>query len=169
MENGQTTQEVIRFCFRGVKEVDAFSEKTMTRLLKIARTVHGGVKKIVSTIHKEPEQAHGKMTVKQLIRKDEGATSVDISKTELRDFQKVAKRYGVDFAVVKHKGQDPPVYSVFFKARDQDAITDVIRYYTEKKLMKAQKPSLHEKIKEMKEKIANAPKKVMNRAKERSR
>ena len=75
----------------------------------------------------------------------------------------------MDFAVVKHNDQNPPVYSVFFKARDQDAITDVIRHYTEKKLMKEEKPSLMERLKILKEKVASTPKKVLHRAKERMR
>ena len=118
---------------------------------------------------RNPAECHGKMSVKQLVRKDEGATNVDISKTELRDFQKVAKKYGVDFAVVKHNDQNPPVCSIFFKARDQDAITDVIRYYTNQKLMKSQKPSLIQKIHNLKDKVAKIPGKVAQRVKGRSR
>ena len=71
------------------------------KLLEVEKNLREGAKKLIS---KNPKVRHGKMKIKHLIRKDEGATSVDIAKTELRDFQKVAKRYGVDFAVVKHKG-----------------------------------------------------------------
>ncbi|MBO5621258.1 MAG: PcfB family protein [Butyrivibrio sp.] len=138
----------------------------MVRLLKIGKFVVGKVKEAA---FKEPSEAHGKMSIKKLIRKDEGATSVDVAKTDLRDFQRVARKYGVDFAVVRHNDQSPPVYSVFFKARDQDAITDVIRHYTEKKLMKEERPSLMERLKVLKEKVASAPRKVLHRAKERMR
>ena len=155
MVNEQLTQEAIRFCYRGSKEVIHLSEKSMVYIMKLYN----------ATI----KPAKDRISVKKLIRKDEGATCVDISKTELRDFQKVAKRYGVDFAVVNHKNSDPQTYSIFFKARDQDAITDVIRYYTEKKLMKEQKPSLKEKIDHYKQKIAEGPKKVLNKVKERTR
>ena len=166
MQNEQLTQEAIRFCYRFTKESYELTEKNVMKLLEVEDNLRQGVKKLLS---KDPKVKHGKMKVKQLIRKDEGATSVDIAKTELRDFQKVAKRYGVDFAVVKHKGSEPPAYSVFFKARDQDAIADVIRYYTEKKLMKEKRPSLHEKIKEFKQKLANMPKKTRSKAKEKTR
>ena len=43
------------------------------------------------------------------------------------DFQKIAKKYGVDFAVVKDKNVNPPVYTIFFKAKDMDAVTFGIR------------------------------------------
>ncbi|WP_051538306.1 PcfB family protein [Butyrivibrio proteoclasticus] len=166
MVNEQLTQEAIRFCYRGSKEVIHLSEKSMVYIMKLYNAT---IKPAKDRIFKDPQDCHGKMSVKKLIRKDEGATCVDISKTELRDFQKVAKRYGVDFAVVNHKNSDPQTYSIFFKARDQDAITDVIRYYTEKKLMKEQKPSLKEKIDHFKQKIAEGPKKVLNKVKERTR
>ncbi len=136
------------------------------RLLKLGKFV---VTKVKDVVDRDPAECHGKMSVKQLVRKDEGATNVDISKTELRDFQKVAKKYGVDFAVVKHNDQNPPVCSIFFKARDQDAITDVIRYYTNQKLMKSQKPSLIQKIHDLKDKVAKIPGKVAQRVKGRSR
>jgi len=164
MSSDQINQEAITWCFRRAIDGKHLTERTFKRLLKVILSVD---KKIKAA--RNPRYKHGKMKVKHLIRKDEGATSVDIAKTELRDFQKVAKRYGVDFAVVKHKGSEPPVYSVFFKARDQDAIADVIRYYTEKKLMKEKRPSLHERIKQLKQKLAERPKKTRSKAKEKSR
>ena len=166
MVNDEVTREQLQWCVRTTKESMELTEKIMTELMKLGASLKDTGNYVVEKVSGKD---HGKMSVKQLIQKDEGATCVDISKTELRDFQKVAKRYGVDFAVVQHKKADPPMCTIFFKARDQDAITDVIRHYTEKKLMKAQKPSLSEKIKEMKEKLANVPKKVMNKAKEISR
>jgi hypothetical protein len=166
MESDQVSKESIEFVFRRAIDLKHFTERNMRRLLRLVLFIHR-----LRKDHKEhgPERKHGKMKVKDLIRKDEGATYVDVSKTELRDFQKVAKKYGVDFAIVKHNDQNPPVCSVFFKARDQDAISDVIRYYSEKKLMKEHKPSVLEKIKHLKDKVANMPKKVLHRAKERMR
>lgn len=54
-------------------------------------------------LHKTEEPPHGKQSIKELIGQGQGVTSVDVSKTELKGFQKIAKKYGVDFAVVKDK------------------------------------------------------------------
>lgn len=35
---------------------------------------------------------------------------MDVSKTELKRFQKIAKKYGVDFVVVKDENNEPPIY-----------------------------------------------------------
>ena len=76
---------------------------------------------------------------------------MDVSKTELAGFQQIAKRYGVDFAVVKDKNNVPPVFTIFFKARDRDAIDNIVREYSNKKARAQERPSVLEKIKHFKE------------------
>ena len=59
----------------------------------------------------------GKQSVKTLIRQGQGVSSIPLADEGLKDFQKIAKKYGVDFAVVKDKEASPPEYTVFFKAK----------------------------------------------------
>ena len=94
---------------------------------------------------------------------------MDVSKTELKGFQKIAKKYGVDFAVVKDKNNEPPIYTVFFKAKDQDAINNVLREYTNKKMKQKSMPSVLEKRKEFKDMVAKRPVKQKTRKKEATR
>lgn len=103
------------------------------------------------------QTVHGKQTVKELIGQNQGVTSVDVSKTELAGFQKIAKKYGVDFAVVKDKNNVPPVYTIFFKARDKDAIDNIVREYSNKKAKAKERPSVLAKIKHFKELVAKKP------------
>lgn len=119
--------------------------------------------------HKAGELPHGKQTIKELIGQGQGVTSVDVSKTELKGFQKIAKKYGVDFAIVKDKNNEPPIYTVFFKAKDQDAINNVIREYTNKKMKQKSKPSVLEKLKKFKDMVARRPVKQKTRKKEATR
>ena len=120
-------------------------------------------------LHKTEEPPHGKQSIKELIGQGQGVTSVDVSKTELKGFQKIAKKYGVDFAVVKDKNNEPPIYTVFFKAKDQDAINNVIREYTNKKMKQKSKPSVLEKLKKFKDMVAKRPVKQKMRKKEATR
>ena len=53
-----------------------------------------------------------------------------------------AKKYGVDFAVVRDREKSPPVYTVFFKAKDTDAVTRILQDYLVKQI---KKPSLEAK------------------------
>ena len=45
----------------------------------------------------------GKQSVKTLIRQGQGVSSIPLADEGLKDFQKIAKKYGVDFAVIKRQ------------------------------------------------------------------
>ena len=114
------------------------------------------------------ENPRGKMTVKQLLRKDEGAQTVDIDTLGLKDFKRIANKYGVDFAVVKSKYVEPEKYTVFFKARDKDAIEHLVAEYTAKMLKiknEPVRPSVLEHLRELKQKVADAPRKAVEKIK----
>ena len=99
-------------------------------------------------------------------------TSLSLSNLQgMKDFLKIARKYGVDFAIVKDKNQDPPIYTVFFKAKDTDAITRILQDYSAKQVKKAsvEKTSVLEKLKKFKEIVAAIPRKVAEKKKERSR
>ena len=42
---------------------------------------------------------HGKQSVKQLIRQNQGVSNLAIDSTGIRGFERIARKYGVDFAV----------------------------------------------------------------------
>lgn len=116
----------------------------------------------------------GKQSVKELIGKDQGVSSMEIGDSGIKDFKKLANKYGVDFAIVKDKSEDSPKYTVFFKARDADAITQVLKEYAakqtkRKKSAEKDRPSILQKLKKFKEKVANTPHKSKEKRKEMER
>ena len=150
----------IKFAWSGV------AKPSVKLFIKILMIVGGFPVKAIK--HKIlPE--HGKMSVKQLIRKDQGVQSVDIDGLGLGDFKRVANKYGVDFAIVKSTELDPPKFTVFFKARDADAITAVVNEYTARqlKLQKEGRPSILKKLRKFKEFVASLPKKAVEKRKDR--
>ena len=96
---------------------------------------------------------------------------MEVSGESIRDFKRIANKYGVDFAIVKDKTADPPRYTCFFKAKDMDAITAVVKEYSAKvvKLQAKPKPSLLKELKKLKDEIAKAPRKVKEKFKENVR
>ena len=82
----------------------------------------------------------GKQSVKELIGQNQGVSSMPIGDSGIRDFKKIANKYGVDFAIVKDKTEEPPRYTVFFKARDADAITSVLKEYADKQTRRKRLP-----------------------------
>ena len=113
----------------------------------------------------------GEQTVKQLVKQGQGASSMEVSGESIRAFKRIANKYGVDFAIVKDKTADPPRYTCFFKAKDMDAITAVVKEYSAKvvKLQAKPKPSLLQELKKLKDEIAKTPRKVKERFKENVR
>ena len=50
--------------------------------------------------------------------RSQGATSMVVGDEGIKDFERIAKRYGVDFAVTKDSAVNPSKYTVIFKAKD---------------------------------------------------
>ena len=114
-----------------------------------------------------PEKPVGKQTVKELIGQNQGVTSIDISRTDLKGFEGVARKYGVDYAIRQDKSTHPPKYLVFFKAKDADALTAAFNEYSAKALQKAERPSVLKQLREIAAKVAELPGKTINRDKKR--
>ena len=116
----------------------------------------------------------GKQSVKELIGQGQGVSSMDIGDSGIKDFKKIANKYGVDFAIVKDKDVEPPRYTVFFKAKDADAITQILKEYAakqtkRKKSAEKERPSVLQKLKKFKEKVASMPRKSKEKRKEMER
>ncbi len=109
----------------------------------------------------------GKQSVKDLIGQDQGATSIDIAKTDLRGFKNIARKYGIDYAIRKDRSVDPPKYLVFFKAKDADGMTAAFNEYSAAVLKKADRPSVLAELRKIKALVASLPGKVKNREKQR--
>ena len=105
-----------------------------------------------------PVTPKGKQTVKQLIGQNQGVSNIEINDPSIKDFERIARKYGVDYAVKKDRSASPPKYLIFFKARDADALTAAFSEYTQKKVNKAdrsERPSVLAKLAQFKELLKN--------------
>lgn len=106
----------------------------------------------------------GKQTYNQLQKQGIGLRHIDITDDNIKSFERVAKRYKIDFALEKEDtGKNPPTYYVFFKAPDEDTINLAFKKFVGKQMQRKDKPSIMEKLEHFKDVVA----KGMNR--ERSR
>lgn len=131
-------------------------------------------KKAVKTAQKNAElkekanaKPTGKQTVQELIGQNQGVQSIDIAATDIKGFEKYANKYGVDYAVKKDISENPPRYLVFFKARDNDALTAAFKEYSASVLnTKQRKPSVLKELQKYKELVAKLPGKVREKIQE---
>jgi len=113
---------------------------------------------------KKQKVSHGKQTVRQLVGQGAGVQNIEITDRNIRSFERVARKYGVDFAVKKVPSEGK--YLVFFKARDADALNAAFAEYTAKTVRRGKKPSLRKALKHFMEVAKNhEPDKVKNREK----
>ena len=88
----------------------------------------------------------GKQSVKKLIGQNQGVSRVDLSHDDdVKQFEHVARKYGVDYAITKVKSEKPR-YLIFFKARDNDALTAALEEYTAQRMRGKDKQALHSKL-----------------------
>ena len=109
------------------------------------------------------DKSSGKQSVRMLLRQNRGVSSVEISKTGIRDFERYAKKYGIDYAIQKDTSEVPPRYLVFFKAPDADAFKE----YSASLLNKVNRPSVLEKLHELVQAAAELTGKVRHKEQER--
>lgn len=138
-----------------------------------ARTIIAGIRKYMQ--HREKVKAqkvrdpavHGKQSVKKLLGQNQGAANAEIDKDSIKDFERLARKYGVDFAVRKDKSVDPPRYIVFVRAKDADALDAICKEHQARSLSKKKHPSVLDQLKKFKQIVASIPKKVREKKQER--
>jgi len=113
-----------------------------------------------------PKIPHGKQSVKDLAKQNQGMSNIEITDKNIKSFEKSARKYGVDFAVKRDKGVKPPKYLVFFKGRDADAITAAFTDFTAKMVKKTERPSVLAQLRKFTEIVRNT---VSDRVKNKDR
>lgn len=134
--------------------------RALEKVLAQVKNGHG------QKLPKQKKEAHGKMTVKELAAKDKGMQSIEVNDSNIGSFNRIARKYGIDFAPFKVKGENR--YLVFFKAPDADAMTAAFTEYTQKQIRKASRPSILQKLELFKAQVKH-PKKEKTRHKEPER
>jgi len=116
----------------------------------------------------ENEKPVGEQTIDQLLGQNQGATNIEIEKTDIKGFKRFLDKYGIDYAITKDQNVIPPKYTVFFKAKDADALTSAFEEFTNRKLKAKEKPSVLEQLNKLKELVAAIlPDKVRHKSQER--
>ena len=106
---------------------------------------------------------HGKQTVRQLVGQNQGVSNIELSGQDLKEFQRITRRYGVDYAIRKVGGDKPRVL-VFFKARDSDALTAALKELASTKARtQSERPSVLQRLEKAKEQTAKTIGKIRNR------
>ena len=143
------------------------TQKTIALVFKSSRLTADVLKKAMK-LYLEHRRAgkqatHGKISVKELVGQGMGASSIEVTDNNIKSFERVAKKYNVDFAIKKDKTTEPPRYLVFFKGRDADVLTQAFKEFVKVNEKKQNRVSVKEKLAHFKEVVAK------NKNRERAR
>lgn len=97
------------------------TQKTIALVIKTAKldanVLKAAMRMYLNHRRQKAQKTHGKTSVKKLVGEGVGVASIEVTDGNIKFFERVARKYNVDFAVKKDKTTDPPKYVVFFKGR----------------------------------------------------
>ena len=115
----------------------------------------------------------GRKKVTELVGQGDSVTSVPVTDKRIRDFEQVARKYGVQFAVMKKREKGNRRNLVFFKVNDMELSHLVLDEYTEKndaeKGTRTSQCVKEHRLNRFKEMVRNDRTKTVNRNRERER
>ena len=161
----ETTQKTISVCIKGGKISADVLKSALKYLLKEINKEQAKAK------NKKASIPHGKQTLKDLTKQDAKLTNIQITEKTIGSFDRVARKYSIDYALKKDKTVSPPVYYVFFRAKDVDVMTAAFKEYTNDVAKKKTRPSLCSRLAKALETVRDtlSTQKERNKKHERSR
>lgn len=96
------------------------TQKTIALVIKTAKldvnVLKAAMRMYLNHRRQKAQKTHGKTSVKKLVGEGVGVSSIEVTDGNIKSFERVARKYNVDFAVKKDKTTDPPKYVVFSRA-----------------------------------------------------
>ena len=153
---------------------DEVRDKSVALAIRVGKTggkltadlLKWAIKKYMTQAH-NPKIHHGKQTVKQLVKQGQGVQNIEITDRNIKSFEHVAKKYGVDFALKKDTVNGR--YLVFFKAKDADVLTAAFKEYSSQLKHRETRPSVRKMLEALKDIVKDLPGKVREKKQERER
>ena len=140
---------------------DEVNEKVVSLAIKTskltAEVLQKAMKALLAQMKKQHDRQkipHGKQTLKQLMKQGEKVSNIEITDQNIKAFDPIARKNGLDYNVKKIENGKPPTYLVSFRGKDIDVMTEAFREFTAKKLGRDKKPSIRKLLSTLKDKAA---------------
>ena len=154
-------------CRSEVLMQEEVTQKTIALVIKTAKldanVLKAAMRMYLNHRRQKAQKTHGKTSVKKLVGEGVGVSSIEVTDGNIKSFERVARKYNVDFAVKKDKTTAPPKYVVFFKGRDADAVAQAFKEFVYGNEKRKSRTSVREKLKRFRDAVSQ------NKNRERSR
>ena len=143
------------------------TQKTIALVIKTAKldanVLKAAMRMYLNHRRQKSQNMHGKTSVKKLVGEGVGVSSIEVTDSNIKAFERVARKYNVDFAVKKDKTCEPPKYLIFFKGRDADVVAQAFKEFVYGNEKRKGRTSVREKLKRFRDAVSQ------NKNRERSR
>ena len=99
----------------------------------------------------------------------DGLSNIEITDGNIKSFERVAKKYRLDFALKKDSSTKPPTYYVFFKGQDTEMMNLAFKKYLGVQMNKKDKPSIMEKLMHFKDAVSKGKNRERAREQQKDR
>jgi len=102
----------------------------------------------------------GKQSIENLVQSGDKLATLPLSSKNIKDFEKIARKYGVDYALEKDTSKDPPQHTLTYRARDTDTMITAFKDYLNMSLVKqkSKKPTFKERVDNAKQRMQSQTK-----------
>lgn len=149
------------------------TQKTIALVIKTAKldanVLKAAMRMYLNHRKQKAQKTHGKTSVKKLVGGGMGVSSIEVTDGNIKSFERMAKKYNVDFAIKKDKTCEPPKYLVFFKGKDADAVSQAFKEFVYGNEKKKGKVSVREKLKRFKDAVSQDKNRERSREKNKDR
>lgn len=156
----EVNEKTISLCVRGTKMtaelLKAAMRKYLAEMEKRKQQAKQQTKQSAGAVEKmrQPAQKQGKQTLKKLMQQGSELTNIEITDNNIRSFDRVARKYGIDYSLKRDSSVQPARYLVFFKAKDVEVMKAAFKEYAGVSLKKSKKASIRKKLQLAKERVA---------------
>lgn len=152
----EVNEKTISLCVRGTKMTAELLKAAMRKYLAEMEKKKQQAKQSLGASEKKqkPAQKQGKQTLKKLMQQGSELTNIEITDNNIRSFDRVARKYGIDYSLKRDSSVQPARYLVFFKAKDVEVMKAAFKEYAGVSLKKSKIASIRKKLQLAKERVA---------------
>ncbi|MCD8398784.1 MAG: PcfB family protein [Lachnospiraceae bacterium] len=161
----EVNEKTISLAIKGGKISASILKVALTKLL--SEMGKAGKQAVQKSKSQRETVSHGKQSLKKLTQQGSQLTNIEITDKNIKSFDRVARKYGIDYSLKKDASTEPPRYLVFFKARDVDVMTAAFREYTGVSMKKTKKTSIRKKLQIARDRVAKQRERTKTRDKEK--
>ena len=140
----EVNEKTIALCIKGGKITADILKAAMRKYLQ--EMEKDKAKSMQKTQVKKEQKTQvvkrGKQSIKSMLDKGSELSNIEITDNNIRSFERVARKYGIDYSLKRDKSTDPPKYLVFFRAKDADVMTAAFKEYSGLTLQKSKRKSI---------------------------